>query len=304
MNILNVEGIGLNPVLQKNVFRKNSKAYDSAVLAMEPYFTDTKNIDTLLVRSARRENLLWRQKYGDLVCDLDKDIYNRCMEKVKPLLKKYEKDLELSPKEGVGTIIMGLPGSGKTTALEYLASLGLVEKDYIETAFKPNADEIKRKLPNYDVSKGTSEIVHNESVKFLEKIVKDGMKQKVNVIIEMSGGYFDYIKRTIKRMQANGYRKINIVYIDIQPETSMKRIAARFEKTGRFLDPKVVYDLARVRDKKSATRDYTMHPADNFTYLRTLGEDGKLDFSSAKSTKLNFFWVDNNGKQPCVVNAN
>ncbi len=304
MNILNVEGIGLNPVLQKNVFKKNSKAYDSAVLAMEPYFTDTKNIDTLLVRSARRENLLWRQKYGDLVCDLDKDIYNRCMEKVKPLLKKYEKDLELSPKEGVGTIIMGLPGSGKTTALEYLASLGLVEKDYIETAFKPNADEIKRKLPNYDVSKGTSEIVHNESVKFLEKIVKDGMKQKVNVIIEMSGGYFDYIKRTIKRMQVNGYRKINIVYIDIQPETSMKRIAARFEKTGRFLDPKVVYDLARVRDKKSATRDYTMHPADNFTYLRTLGKYGKLDFSSAKSTKLNFFWVDNNGKKPCVVNAN
>lgn len=288
----------VNPVFQKPVFKKYQAAVNYAILAMEPYFVDTQKIDTLSVRRARKENLLVNNKEGELVCERTNDEEARCGKAISTILQRYERELRLTPKEGIAFLIMGLPGSGKTTSLRYLDAERIVEKNVLDKAFKPNADEIKTLLPGYSTTKGTSEFVHNESVNYFKTEINKAIDQRANVVIELSGSYFDYINKYIDGLKLNKYKEINIVYVDVNLQTSMERVAKRYEQTGRFLDPKVIYSVGTVVDRMTADRNYSMHPAENYKYLLK----SKL-VDIREKTEFNFYWVDNNGDKPRLINA-
>ena len=129
-------------------------------------------------------------------------------------------------KEGELILLIAHPGAGKSTLVEHIAK---------ETgAFAPDADDIKRVIPEYDQLGAVN--VHEESIDILNKVLDKAAENKDNTIVQTTGTWMPYLHEICDRFSNKGF-KIKCIYLHATPDKCCARAINRFENTGRFLDP-------------------------------------------------------------------
>lgn len=128
-------------------------------------------------------------------------------------------------------IVIGLPGSGKNSALV----------DVISAETKSlviDNDNIKKLIPEFNNGWGGSQ-VHGESKLIEKRVLINSLKAGKNIVIPKVGGNIkelidDYIIPAI----AGGYT-VNAHYVDLSKEKAMARALNRFIDTGKYQDPHI-----------------------------------------------------------------
>lgn len=120
------------------------------------------------------------------------------------------------------TIVLGLPGSGKSTITNKL----LIE----DGAYEIDADNMKKRIPEFKQDSENVSKVHNESVMMSETMLNNVMNQGSNVVIgKVGGGNGRSLVNLVKNLSSNGYQ-IEVVFNDLPMEIAIQRAATRFLK--------------------------------------------------------------------------
>lgn len=193
-------------------------------------------------------------------------------------------------------IMGGLPGAGKTTALnsDAAASLGIDIKNYAGV----NPDDMKDLLVNRGMTprwEGISPmegawLMHEESStlakSYFDKLLGEG--KNIALDVTMGGlGSFKGDTGYLAKLAAQGY-KIKMVYVDTRLETSLSRADDRHRRGldkpngGRMVPDKEILNAKSTQGNNSRNRD-------NFETLK-----GQAD---------EWYTFDNDGKQPELVDS-
>lgn len=139
-------------------------------------------------------------------------------------------------------LMMGAPGSGKGTVLEYLQTENLIPKEM--TVADP--DEIKTKKENLGSDyeqywkyhkDSASSLVHEEGSYITNKIIKDYRRLKSNLVIDKTFTNYYSLRKTVKKFLSSGYN-VKVVMAYQTQERGFKNIQERFERTGRGVNEK------------------------------------------------------------------
>ena len=132
-------------------------------------------------------------------------------------------------KKAIFTI--GLPGSGKSTALESIAGI----KNYTLIS----ADEIRINHPNYDPK--FPEKIHLECVNIAEEMVYEQMDLNKNIIMDGGGINRNYTARIISKLKSNGYN-ITLLVLNTPADVCIKRNKERRISGKRFVPTEVIIE--------------------------------------------------------------
>lgn len=158
----------------------------------------------------------------------------------------YEAFLDATPRvpddqQPVAIVTMGLPASGKSSAIQALA----IDSSQFVPA---DADLVKNYIPEFQQgldqrAKNSAHIVHDESAYLVEQMREKAMKDRKCMVADGTGSNFDVWEKLIKDLKQNGYR-VHLLMADLPPDKCKERIKDRAERTGRYVPPHVVDDLA------------------------------------------------------------
>jgi len=148
----------------------------------------------------------------------------------KILNDEFEDQMQKGPKrqEKKATILIGLPGSGKSTIANPLISeMG---------AFIIDADEFKKRIPEFQNDKRMVSAVHHESVDLADKFMDELSDNGYNMIIGKVGGDYESIKYILDNLQEKGY-SLDIILNDVPFEVAVDRTIGRFDRgeSDRFV---------------------------------------------------------------------
>lgn len=133
--------------------------------------------------------------------------------------------------EGRLDIIIGLPASGKSTAIinDVSAEFGSKLID---------SDEAKKLLPEYDRGYGT-QAVHKESQLIERNTFKVGLMHNNNIIIPKVGSIAeDLVKEYIQPAKDQNYQ-VYIHFVDLPKEKAFGRLLNRLIEDNRFIEPRI-----------------------------------------------------------------
>lgn len=146
-------------------------------------------------------------------------------------------------KNRVAHLVIGGPGAGKSSAVadRLAADNGALIID---------SDEIKKHLPEFAGGAGAG-AVHEESAILTEgPLTERAIRAGDNVVMPMVGRVGSKVKNIARELHELGY-EVHLHYVDLSKEKQVERALARFEHTGRFVDPDYVYNT--VGDKPRYT---------------------------------------------------
>jgi len=141
-------------------------------------------------------------------------------------------------------LVIGAPASGKSTIVEDLARE--------HGSIVPDADAIKKMLPEYGIKGEGSQLVHAESTRLAAEVRKIAREKGDNTILQMVGGDPEQVAKSIKAYHDAGY-DIHLHHVELAPEKAAARAVDRFKKGGHFIDP--AYILREVGIKPSKAYD-------------------------------------------------
>lgn len=132
-------------------------------------------------------------------------------------------------------IVLGLPGSGKSTIAN-----PLMEK---YGAYVIDADNMKKRIPEFREDPNMIDAVHDESVDCANKMLEKSMQKGSNVIIGKVGGYTAGIIEQIKKLKDSGY-EVGVILNVVALETSLDRVNSRYQKgeSSRIVPPAIAFD--------------------------------------------------------------
>ncbi|MGH8011527.1 MAG: zeta toxin family protein, partial [Candidatus Binataceae bacterium] len=152
-------------------------------------------------------------------------------------------------------IVMGGPGSGKSSVIA-----GMPDADRFTIL---DNDRIKEQIPGYDPK--LADLAHDESADVAEKeILPRLLNERRNVIYDTTGKNTQRILQVARTFKQDGYN-VEVTHVDLPPLAAARRAMARFEATGRFVDPE--YTLNEVGAK----------PLDTFHQLQDSGIADKVE---------------------------
>ncbi len=139
-------------------------------------------------------------------------------------------------------LVIGPPGSGKSSRLaEPLA----VEHGSLLI----DADEVKKKLPEYDNGIG-AHATHKESALIADELILGkAITSGDNIVWARLGKTLKTMQDLITDLKEQGY-EIHIHYMDTTPEEAARRAVTRFQETGRFVDPYYILNTVDTNPKK------------------------------------------------------
>lgn len=119
------------------------------------------------------------------------------------------------------TLLIGLPGSGKSTIANPLSDkMG---------AFIIDADEFKKRIPEFQQDKRMVSAVHHESVNLANDFINALSKEGYNMIVGKVGGDYDSVRYILDDLMAKGY-KIDVVLNDVPFDVALDRTIGRFDR--------------------------------------------------------------------------
>lgn len=146
-------------------------------------------------------------------------------------------------------IIVGLPGSGKSSALA-----NVISQEFNSRII--DSDEAKELLPEYNNGWGAG-IVHNESKLISDTQLKESILKGENIVLPRVGGNYKVIDQIVSLAKKSGY-KVYLHYVELSREKALGRMLDRFIDTGRFLAPELIdkYDNSIDGNKIAKTYEY------------------------------------------------
>jgi predicted ABC-type ATPase len=157
-------------------------------------------------------------------------------------------DPAAKPAEGEkpsAVFMVGKPGAGKSTTLENM-------KDTFPKSVTINSDDIKAMIPGYTPDQAAA--YHERSCDIARSyLTPAAVGGGYNVVFDMTDNS-DRLMQSVKALKESGY-KVGLIHADVSDATSVERVYARFQKTGRYVAPrtalsyrgrpKMAYDLAK-----------------------------------------------------------
>jgi phage-related protein (TIGR01555 family) len=123
--------------------------------------------------------------------------------------------------------VTGPPAAGKSTIAEILAERN--------GAAILDPDDAKKVIPEFNGGLDSS-YVHEESSTLTGYVGGRLTDEGANIIYPMVGDSAEKISKKIDDYRAKGY-KVGIVNLDVSADNAAQRMARRFVKTGRLIDP-------------------------------------------------------------------
>jgi predicted ABC-type ATPase len=155
----------------------------------------------------------------------------------------YAKEVEGKVQGHKAEIILGLPGSGKSTLINARTDDGYANIDN---------DKIKAMLPEWNDGIGASAL-HEEASGISRTLRNRAIAKGVNLVWERVDSP-DKITKDIASLRRAGY-DVDVKLVDVPIETAVNSATTRFMKTGRYVSPAVIrgygttpiqsYELAR-----------------------------------------------------------
>ncbi len=149
----------------------------------------------------------------------DERIYRRNQwvnDEINDQLKKGPKK-----KERKATLVLGLPGSGKSTITNpLLRQMG---------AFNIDADNFKQRIPEFIKDKRMVSAVHQESVNLSNQMLSELTGQGYNMVAGKVGGNYESVEPLIELWAQNGYQ-IEVVLVDVPFNVAIDRTIGRFDR--------------------------------------------------------------------------
>ena len=148
---------------------------------------------------------------------------NRERKREEWLIDEYNSQMSTPKKyERKATILLGLPGSGKSTIAN------LVKEQ--NGAFEVDADIFKEKhIPEFQKDLRMISAVHEESVDLSNRFRRELSDQGANMVIGKVGGDYERIGQLLDELQQSGYQ-VDVVLNDVPLETAMDRTVGRYER--------------------------------------------------------------------------
>lgn len=159
-------------------------------------------------------------------------------------------------KDRVAHLIMGGPGTGKSTAIgdQLMKEAGAILVD---------SDEAKKLLPEFDGGKGAG-VVHAESSLIATSLLQRAALAGDNIVNPTVGATFDKIDSKITDLKAMGYT-VHLHLVNLPEDEAVTRVMARMKSAQRFVDtdyvvntvdskPPIVFDQLR-DDPRLASAD-------------------------------------------------
>jgi hypothetical protein len=159
------------------------------------------------------------------------------------------------------TIVVGPPAAGKSTVAELLAQE--------QGAAIWDSDDAKKVVPGFAGGLGAA-AVHEES-KVLSEIVGAELRASgVNLIYPVVGHNAKKLSGQIDDFQAEGYT-VELLHVMVTPDEAARRMAARYLKTGRLIDPGYFESIG---DKPMTTYKTIKGEADGYAEIDANGPQG------------------------------
>jgi hypothetical protein len=159
------------------------------------------------------------------------------------------------------TVVVGPPAAGKSTVSELLAEQ--------QGAAIWDSDDAKKLVPEFAGGLGAA-AVHEES-KFISDAV--GMELRAsgaNIIYPVVGHNREKLAGLIDDYQSEGYT-VELLHVMVTPDEAARRMAARYLKTGRLIDPGY---FASIGDKPKTTYQTIKGEADGYAEIDVNGPQG------------------------------
>lgn len=136
---------------------------------------------------------------------------------------EFNDQMSKGPKkqEKKATLILGLPGSGKSTIANALSNQN--------GAFIVDADNFKNRIPEFQKDKRMVSAVHHESVNMADKFRNNLADQGYNMIIGKVGGDFRSVSGILDELQEKGYQ-LDVVLNDLPFDQAIDRTIGRFDR--------------------------------------------------------------------------
>lgn len=160
-------------------------------------------------------------------------------------------------KERIAHIIMGGPGTGKSTALGDT----LVKES---GALLIDSDEAKKFIPEFDGGKGAG-VVHVESSDITDRVLARAALAGDNIVNPVVGKTLTSLDSKISDLVAMGYQ-VHLHLVDLPVDGAVQRVLGRMKSSKRFVDTDYVVN------------DVDGKPKANFEHLR---EDPRLASADA-----------------------
>jgi hypothetical protein len=152
----------------------------------------------------------------------------------------YNKDIGIRVQGHEATIILGLPGAGKSTFSEPLRLAGTLEIDN---------DLAKEKLPEFSGGLG-ARAVHEEAGAITDDVLARATANGDNIVWPRIDSPEKVLQDT-QKLVSQGYT-VHVILIDVSHATSATSVIERYFATGRYIPPNVV---AAYGDKPRAAFD-------------------------------------------------
>lgn len=141
----------------------------------------------------------------------------------------------------VAVLMVGTPGSGKTTLAEHL---GAGDFAHVE------ADLYKQQLPEYKQSleagaRDAAGVTHEEGKLIANRVWEGSLDQNKSVLYDATGSWPERYMRMIRQLRKRGY-EVQLIMPDLSVDESLRRVQKRFEDTGRNVPESAVRNVDRV----------------------------------------------------------
>ena len=137
----------------------------------------------------------------------------------------YGKDLDKRKRNREATIILGLPGAGKSTFANPLLSDGALEIE---------GDNAKALLPEFGAGEGAF-AVHEEASSIMRDVLKRAIGNGDNLVWPRIDSP-DKMDNDVKSLTKAGY-SVNVKYINTSLDQAVESAVKRFLKNGRYVSP-------------------------------------------------------------------
>jgi predicted ABC-type ATPase len=186
--------------------------------------------------------------------DADKEIWTEAREAIHQEIIKdlYERAADI-PTDHQAIIAGGLPGAGKSTIL------GRYKSDDRSTFMRVDPDQVKEEIAKRGLiptieglsPMEASNLVHEESSHIAKRLARKAQADGKNVIWDVTMSARHTIERRVENLRAAGYEDIEGLFVDIPPEVSEERAAARHRRAtddyragkgfgGRLVPPEII----------------------------------------------------------------
>lgn len=177
----------------------------------------------------------------------------------------YNKDIDKRKRNREATIILGLPGSGKSTFADPLIADGALEID---------PDLAKRQLPEFQGGLGAF-ATHEESSAITRNVLHQAVTNGDNFVWPRIDSP-DKVVADLKSLKDAGY-KINVKFLDSSYQNAVSGAVNRYLKEGRYVSletikgygdsPRTAYEAVKKSGLADATEAYK-DPEGGFNYKR------------------------------------